>query len=76
MAYAVAGGGQHVEMAIYDIAGRRVRGLVSGDQAPGRHEVSWDGLADDGSRAEHGVYFLRSEIGTSLRTVRVVYLRR
>jgi hypothetical protein len=74
-AYAVAGT-QHVDVGIYDVAGRRVRGLVTGTQGAGQYEVAWDGHADDGTRANAGVYFLRASTGGAARVMRVVYLVR
>lgn len=73
-AYAVADGAQHVDIGVFDIAGRRVRLLVNGLQSAGRYSVTWDGVADDGARAVNGVYFLRAAIGGTSRTARVVYL--
>jgi subtilisin family serine protease len=47
------------ELAIYDLAGRRVRTLDAGAAAPGRHEVVWN-LADDAGRdVAPGVYLYR-----------------
>jgi len=74
-AYAVAAT-QHVDVGIFDVAGRRVRGLVDGTQGAGQYEVAWDGHADDGSRANAGVYFLRASVGGPARVMRVVYLVR
>jgi len=65
-----------VDVGIFDVAGRRVRGLVSGTQGAGQYEVAWDGRADDGSRANAGVYFLRASVGGPAKVMRVVYLVR
>jgi hypothetical protein len=47
------------EVAIYDVAGRKVRTVAAGASAAGRHEVAWD-LADDaGRRVAPGVYLYR-----------------
>lgn len=73
-AYAVSGTAEHVDIGVFDIAGRRVRGLVNGLQRAGRYQVAWDGLADDGIKATNGVYFLRASIGGTSRVVRVVHL--
>jgi hypothetical protein len=44
---------------LFNAAGQRVRVLVDGELAEGRHEVVWNG-ADDGGRAvASGVYFAR-----------------
>jgi len=42
---------------IYDIAGRAIRTLVSGRQAPGVYKVRWDLTDDDGNHVPPGVYF-------------------
>ena len=36
---------------------------MSGFQAAGGHQASWDGRSDDGTAATHGVYFLRAFVG-------------
>jgi hypothetical protein len=48
-----------VRLAVFDVAGRRIRDLLEGPHAPGVHEVSWDGLDDRGSFVPAGVYFAR-----------------
>ncbi len=48
-----------VDLAVYDVQGRRVRTLTSGIRQPGEHTVRWDGHDDEGTRAAGGVYFLR-----------------
>jgi len=75
IAYAVAGSGENVQIGVFDIAGRRIRSLVSGFQAPGRYEVTWDGLGDNGTRARIGAYFIRSAVGVARKVVPVVYVR-
>jgi hypothetical protein len=74
--YAVPAGASRISIGVYDVAGRRVRGLMEGLQSPGRYRASWDGLGDDGARARDGVYFLRAAIGTDVRMLRVVYLQK
>ncbi len=62
--YTVAGPAtEEVALAVYDLAGRRVRELVRGPQAPGLHEARWDGRGADGARMQSGVYFVRGRIG-------------
>jgi hypothetical protein len=47
-----------VELAIYDMQGRRLAVLSKGVLAPGRHETTWDGKTG-GRAAPAGVYFVR-----------------
>lgn len=49
----------HVEVRIYDLAGRVVRTLVDRQMPAGVHDLVWDGADVHGSRAAHGVYFTR-----------------
>lgn len=46
-------------LVIYDIAGRKVRTLVSGQQFGGDHQVQWDGTDANGERVASGVYLYR-----------------
>lgn len=73
-AYAIPGGSAAVDIGVFDLAGRRIRMLARGVQAPGQYEVRWDGLGDDGARAKHGIYFLRAAVGGNTKVSRLVYL--
>lgn len=46
-----------VELAIYGVDGRFIRGLVKEALGAGRHTASWDGRDDAGGRVGAGVYF-------------------
>ena len=61
-----------VDVAVFDAAGRRVRTLVSGPLAAGRHPVAWDGTDRTGARARAGVYFARAVVREGVATRRVV----
>jgi flagellar hook assembly protein FlgD len=63
-----------VEIAIYDVAGRRVRTLVNRVMPEGDHEAVWDGRNDTGRRAAPGVYLYRFQGGGAVETQRVVML--
>ena len=47
------------ELAIYDIAGRRVATLVDRGMPAGTHEVTWSGAGAGGRPVASGVYFAR-----------------
>lgn len=60
----------HVLVSIYDVAGRRVNTLASGDFEVGEHQIVWDRSA---ASAKAGVYFARLETGSGrLLTRRIV----
>lgn len=48
-----------VELAVYDLAGRRIRTVTRGALLPGRHTFLWDGRTDGGRRLAAGVYVAR-----------------
>jgi YVTN family beta-propeller protein len=52
-----------VQLAIFDVEGRRVATLIEGERPAGRFEAHWNGRSDGGAPARAGVYFAR------LRTV-------
>jgi hypothetical protein len=61
-----------VEVAIYDLGGRRVRTLHRGPLEAGRHDLTWDGGGAAGRRAAPGVYFARATAGVTTDTRRIV----
>ena len=52
-------GDADVEIAVYDLLGRKVRTLVSGLRRTGYHSASWDGSNAAGAAAAAGIYFCR-----------------
>jgi len=66
---------EHVELTIYDVAGRAVRQLAGGTQLRGSWRVSWDGRDGSGGAAGSGVYFARMSWPGGARVARVVLLR-
>jgi hypothetical protein len=64
--------GGALELAIYDLSGRRVRTVLSGRAEPGRHSVSWDLRDASGALAHAGVYFARLSLGGEARSQKLV----
>ena len=48
-----------VEIAVFDLAGRRLRVLERGPRPAGRHRIGWDGRDDSGTLLRDGVYLVR-----------------
>ncbi|MDD5719461.1 MAG: FlgD immunoglobulin-like domain containing protein, partial [Candidatus Krumholzibacteria bacterium] len=53
----------NVGVSVYDVAGRRVRVLIDGTLASGRHKVIWDGRDDRGRDVGAGVYLYQLRSG-------------
>ena len=55
--------GAAVELAIYNVAGQRVRTFVLGHQSPGEYRIVWDGRDDGGRKLGSGVYLYALKSG-------------
>jgi endonuclease/exonuclease/phosphatase family metal-dependent hydrolase len=64
-----------VRAVVYDVAGRRVRGLVDGVLSRGAHAIAWDGRDDRGAAAAAGVYFCRVKAGDAEQVRTAVLLK-
>ena len=62
VAFSLAERGE-VDLAIYDLSGRRVRALQSGVLSAGTHRFEWNGADEHGRPVAAGVYFAR--LGTA-----------
>lgn len=72
--FSVPSGGARVTVSIYDVAGRRVRELLSAKVDGGVHTVTWDGADDSGLKTGAGVYFYRLESTERKLTKKLVRL--
>jgi hypothetical protein len=64
-----------MKLAVYDLAGARVRTLVEGDQPAGQGAAIWDGRDASGSQVRAGAYFYRLEFEGRSLTQRMVMMR-
>ena len=64
-----------VILRVYDVAGRRVKDLVSGRVKAGIHRLEWDRRDVRGRLLPSGVYFLRLEAGDRRKVRKLVILR-
>jgi len=64
-----------VEIAVYDLLGRRLRTLVDDRQPNGAHTVRWNGTGSNGASLASGMYFVRMQMGDVQQVHKVVHLR-
>jgi hypothetical protein len=64
-----------VQVAVYDVAGRRVTTLVDGARAGGPGAVRWTGRDTNGHTVAAGVYFVRMQAAGEIETKRIVLVR-
>jgi hypothetical protein len=74
VSYALAHPGA-VQLVVYDIAGRRVRTLVSGVKDPGAYRIAWDAHDDGGRAVATGVYHVALEADGLRMSQRLVLVR-
>jgi subtilisin family serine protease len=65
----------HVTLAVYDVAGRLVEVLATGQMPEGGHKVTWEGRGIDGLPMASGVYFYQLCTGEFEETRKMVLLR-
>lgn len=63
-----------VELSLFDVSGRRVRTLVSGEVEAGEHVATWDGRDDRGRPMPAGTYFSRLTGIDASGTRKITYL--
>jgi len=61
-----------VSIGVYDLSGRLVTTLVSGNQPAGRHNVTWNRTDGTGNRVASGVYFYKLTSGNYCITRKLV----
>lgn len=64
-----------VRLEIFDLAGRRLRTLLSASLSAGPHEATWDGTDVRGGAAPSGSYVARLTAGTQVRSIGLQLLR-
>lgn len=73
--FRVAEGEHTIDLSVFDSRGRFVTRLLSGNVAPGEHEVTWNGRSETGESAASDVYFLRMKGTASTRTITMLLMK-
>lgn len=63
------------ELAVYTLAGERVRTLLSTPLAAGTHSAVWDGKDQAGNRLASGFYLYRLQVGNTQQTKRMLLVK-
>jgi hypothetical protein len=64
-----------VQLALYDVRGRRVATVVNGERAAGSYTVAWNGRGSDGRAVASGVYFAQLVTAAGPSTQRFLFMR-
>ena len=63
-----------VDLAVYDVSGRRVGVLARGALAAGVHHIPWTGATAGGAVPPPGLYFVRARLAAGAVTARLLLL--
>jgi hypothetical protein len=72
--WSLPAGARPTRLTVFDVGGRRVRGLGDASTLAGRSTLEWDGRDASGASVGTGVYFLRLESTAGAATARTVRL--
>ncbi len=64
-----------VSLAVYNVFGQKVRGLIQGTLPAGSYKVTWDGTDNQGNRLASGVYFCRLSAGENASTQKMTLMK-
>jgi len=64
-----------VVLRVYDLSGRLVQTLFSGEGSPGLHEVEWGGRTQGGRTVGAGIYFMVLDTPDGRRTRKLIRTR-
>jgi hypothetical protein len=64
-----------VELAVYNVLGQRVLGILDEHLPPGSHDALWDGRNEDGDYCSSGVYLYRLKAGSFTEARRMLLLK-
>lgn len=65
----------HIELAIFNLSGSRIKTLVSEDQTTGSHSKVWDGRDDAGNHVASGIYLYRIRADNLTEVKKLTLLR-
>ncbi|RKX28051.1 MAG: hypothetical protein DRP71_17755, partial [Verrucomicrobia bacterium] len=64
-----------LELAVYDVQGRKIRSLYTGGISSGWHTLVWDGQDDAGRGQASGMYFMRGVNEGEISVLKMMLLR-
>ena len=64
-----------VELVIYNIAGQKVKTLVSGEMKADTHRITWNGTDDRGNTVSSGIYFYKLQTTEYTKTRKMLMLK-
>ncbi|MBN2411018.1 cellulase family glycosylhydrolase [candidate division KSB1 bacterium] len=66
---------QHVDIAVYNVAGQKVRTLVNAKQTAGTYSIVWDGLDNSGRAVSGGLYIYKMQAKAYRQSRKMILMR-
>ena len=66
---------EHVQLAIYDIQGRKIVSLVNSQLRSGKHSFKWNGTNDRGVQVSTGIYIYRLKTENYVKMRRMTFIK-
>jgi hypothetical protein len=66
---------EFVTIKVYDIIGREIKTLFSGNNNAGMYLISWDGSDNTGMLVSSGTYIYRMTAGEYIESKKMIYLK-
>jgi len=73
--YVAPGSDTRLDVSVYDLRGRRVRELHTGQATPGWLDLTWDGRDDSGRGQASGVYFVKAQQAGEAHTFKMTLVK-
>jgi serine protease AprX len=64
-----------VNIDVFDILGRKVNTLFSGEMSPGYQAFVWDGRNRNGRETASGTYFIKVSVAGAIKILKTLYLK-
>ncbi len=65
----------HVDLILYNIEGKKIRTLVSGEQKAGFYSIAWDGTNEQGMDVGSGVYIYHIKAGEFQKSFKMLLVK-
>ncbi len=64
-----------VEIAVFDVNGKRVTELANNEQNPGTYSITWNGKNDAGMSVASGIYYCKIKAGNFEKTNKMILMK-
>ena len=67
--------GKNIKVEIFNTNGKLIRNLHNGNLNTGRHEITWNGINNNGSRVSSGIYLCKISSMYSVSFLKMIFIQ-